>query len=297
MDHKTFLSSLSKAQRDALIELSDAKGLRHLAGHFGAIGLCTVLMVWEVPLWQLVIVIQGILLVFLFTLLHETSHKTPFKTGWINEIAGHICGFILFLPATWFRYFHFAHHRYTQIPGKDPELTEAKPESWVAYLRHISGIPVWISHARTLIGNALGRCSDEFVPQARRAKITKEARIYLLLYAALLTLCLWQETTVLIYVWLLPMVFGQPFLRLYLLAEHGRCAFVVNMFENTRTTFTNRLVRAIAWNMPFHTEHHSYPSVPFHKLPELHKLMEPHLTVTADGYTSFSAAYARNLSG
>ncbi|KIC07471.1 fatty acid desaturase [Leisingera sp. ANG-M1] len=297
MDHKTFLASLSTEQRDTLNERSDAKGLRHLAGHLGAICLCAALIIRGVPLWQLVMLVQGILLVFLFTLLHETSHKTPFKTGWINEAAGHLCGFILFLPATWFRYFHFAHHRYTQIPGKDPELAEAKPESWAGYLRHISGIPVWISHGRTLLGNAAGRCSDDFVPQARRSKTASEARVYLLLYAALLAVSLWLQTLVLLYVWLLPLLLGQPFLRLYLLAEHGRCAFVANMFENTRTTFTNRLVRAIAWNMPFHTEHHSYPSVPFHKLPDLHKLMEPHLAVTADGYTSFNTDYARHLSG
>ncbi|WP_122073846.1 fatty acid desaturase [Pseudophaeobacter sp. EL27] len=147
------------------------------------------------------------------------------------------------------------------------------------------------------MGNASGQCGDDFVPQARRNEITKESRIYLFLYASLLVLCLWAEEPVLLFVWLLPMVIGQPFLRLYLLAEHGRCAFVANIFENTRTTFTNRLVRAIAWNMPFHTEHHSYPSVPFHNLPELHKLMKPHLSNTADGYTSFTEAYARHLSG
>ena len=60
---------------------------------------------------------------------------------------------------------------------------------------------------------------------------------------------------------------GQPFLRAYLLAEHARCPHVANMLENTRTTFTTALVRLIAWNMPFHAEHHAYPAVPFHKLP------------------------------
>ena len=63
------------------------------------------------------------------------------------------------------------------------------------------------------------------------------------------------------------------------------------MFENTRTTFTSRAVRALAWNMPYHTEHHTYPSVPFHRLPELHRLIEPHLRVTADGYGAFNKAY------
>ncbi len=295
MDHKAFLSSLDPEQRDGLTKLSNAEGLCHLAGHWGGIGFCTALIMMAVPFWPLIMLPLGVLLVFLFTLLHETSHKTPFKSKWLNDAIGHVCGFTLFLPATWFRYFHFAHHRFTQIPGKDPELAEAKPQSLTEYLRLISGIPVWINHAKTLVRNALGRHDDAFVPKASREKVTYEARFYLFGYAAMLGLSLWQATPILLYVWLLPMLFGQPFLRLYLLAEHGRCALVVNMFENTRTTLTNRLVRAIAWNMPYHTEHHCYPSVPFHNLPKLHTLIEPHLEVTAHGYAAFNKFYLQEL--
>ncbi|SOH94168.1 Fatty acid desaturase [Monaibacterium marinum] len=293
MDHKAFLTSLSAAQRDDLTTRSDAKGLRHLVGHWGAIALCLNLILFKVPLWQAIMVVQGVLLVFLFTLLHETSHKTPFASGWINDVVGHICGFVLFLPSNWFRYFHFAHHRFTQIPDKDPEMEAPKPQSRGEYIRHVSGIPVWISHFKTLIGNAVGAQHADYIPTARRGKIKTEARLYLAGYTLLLGLSIWLDSTVLIYIWLLPILLGQPFLRLYLLAEHGRCPTVANMFENTRTTFTNRLVRAIAWNMPFHTEHHTYPSVPFHKLPELHVLAKPHLMVSEDGYAEFNKNYIR----
>jgi len=91
----------------------------------------------------------------------------------------------------------------------------------------------------------------------------------------------------LFYCWWLPLILGQPFLRLYLMAEHGRCPLVSNMFLNTRTVFTNRVIRALAWNMPFHAEHHAYPSVPFHRLPQLHLLVKQKLQVTSDGYTGF----------
>ena len=100
----------------------------------------------------------------------------------------------------------------------------------------------------------------------------------------------------LIWCWLLPMLLGQPFLRLYLLAEHGLCPHVADMFENTRTTFTGQAVRWLAWNMPYHAEHHAYPNVPFHKLPELHALTRPHLKVTERGYARFHWTYGRWLS-
>jgi fatty acid desaturase len=51
-------------------------------------------------------------------------------------------------------------------------------------------------------------------------------------------------------------------------------------------------VRWIAWNMPYHAEHHVCPAVPFHKLPELHGLMRTELKETAQGYIAFNAAYA-----
>jgi len=86
----------------------------------------------------------------------------------------------------------------------------------------------------------------------------------------------------LFWIWLLPVLVGQPFLRFYLLAEHGLCPTVANMFENTRTTFTNSIVRFVAWNMPYHTEHHVYPMVPFHKLPELHRIIQNELINTLE---------------
>ncbi len=69
------------------------------------------------------------------------------------------------------------------------------------------------------------------------------------------------------------------------------------MFENTRTTFTTSVVRFLAWNMPYHVEHHVFPAVPFHRLPDLHRLIREDLKVTAEGYAAFSRDYlARRLS-
>ena len=65
---------------------------------------------------------HGILIAFLFTLQHECTHNTPFRSLWLNSVAGHVIAFLLFQPFLWFRYFHLAHHKYTNIPGKDPEL-------------------------------------------------------------------------------------------------------------------------------------------------------------------------------
>lgn len=295
MDHKAFLSTLTASQRETLTARNNIDGLRHFMAHFGMITLFGLWVYLAAPLWPVVLFLQGVLLVFLFTLLHETTHKTPFQSDRLNTVVGHICGFLLILPATWFRYFHLAHHRHTQDPDKDPELQDGKPENWRDYVVHISGVPVWISQIKSLVSTLTGAAQRDYVPVGRIADVRREAGLYALGYGALLGLSIWQGTLVLFWIWLLPMLIGQPVLRLYLLAEHGRCPTVANMLENTRTTYTNRLVRAMAWNMPYHTEHHSYPAVPFHKLPALHALMKSHLIMTADGYAKFNKDYVQQM--
>ena len=295
MDHRAFLASLSPEERRAFDAPTNRHGLARLALHFGAIAALGTLIGLRVPLWPLLMVPQGILLVFLFTLLHETSHRTAFRTPWLNTIAGWLCAAILALPPAWFRFFHLAHHRHTHDPARDPELATPKPETPGQYALHISGLPIWWSHLRTLARNAAGRCDDAYIPAARLPQITGEARAMLALYAALLLASLVARTPVLLFVWLLPLLAGQPFLRLFLLAEHGRCPHVANMFENTRTTFTNATIRALAWNMPFHAEHHASPNVPFHRLPALHRRARAHLRTTAPGYAAFNRAYAATL--
>lgn len=266
---------------------SDLPGLVHLAGHVGAISFVGLMIGFGVPGWWLLLPVQGLLIIALFMLAHECTHQTPFKSRALNEAVGHVAAFAIIIPFRWFRYFHLAHHKWTNIPGKDPELDSAKPNSRASWMWHVSGLPLW----RQLIGLwwrlAVGHESATWLPDRARPAVLRDARICLVIYAILLAGAL----PVLLWVWIIPLILGQPVLRLYLLAEHGDCPQVANMFDNTRTTFTNQLVRWLAWNMPFHTEHHVWPDVPFHKLPALHAVIANQLNETADGYVAFNKAY------
>lgn len=286
MEHKTFIAGLPPETRRALLQTSDMAGLGHLAWHWGLIVLFGVLIATGAPGWQILMIVQGVLIVFCFTLLHECVHRTPFATGWLNALVFHICSFLLALPPEWFRYFHFAHHRYTNDPDNDPELASPKPKSRREFWWAVSGLPVWREHAGQLWRNAIRPCSDRFLPEGRKKRVKLEARIMLAGYVVV-AIALIMGQTWLFWCWLAPAVLGQPFLRLYLMAEHGRCPPVANMFENSRTTFTNWVMRRLAWNMPYHAEHHAYPNVPFHQLPDLHELTRPHLKSTSEGYIAF----------
>ena len=288
-DHKEFLSAVPVEERERLTRATNRDALWHLAGHLGLILLVGILIGIGVPGWWALLPVQGLLTVFLFTLEHEATHRTPFANGRLHKAVGRVAGFLLLLPFEWFRYFHLAHHRWTNIEGKDPELAGSKPETRARWVWHVSGLPYWWAELKLMAALVLGRAEGDFLPESAKKRVIFEARgmavgyLIVAITPVLGPLVLW--------VWLVPVLLGQPFLRLYLLAEHGDCPKVANMFQNTRTTFTNRIVRFLAWNMPFHVEHHVWPQVPFHRLPELHGMMKDDLQVTAEGYAAFTREY------
>jgi fatty acid desaturase len=300
IDHRTAITNLDPALRESLVERSNTPGLLRFSFHLGAILVLGILIALDVPYWFALLPVQGILIVFLFTTMHECVHETAFKSSFLNSAVSIISSFLIFIPPTWFRFFHFAHHRHTHDPGRDPELKTPKPSTLIDYVKHVSGLPLWFATFRTLATNAMGLNVDDFVPPKAKLRVAFEARAMLAIYALIVVASIAWESPLLIWAWIVPLLLGQPFLRLFLLAEHTDCPHVENMFENTRTTFTTKLVRLVAWNMPFHAEHHALPTVPFHKLPELHEAVRDHLKTTADGYARFNgnllSGYSSNKS-
>ena len=154
--HQSLIASLSSGQRRALSARSDGAGLLHLAGHGGAVAAVAALILNQAPCWPALLAVQGILVSFLVTALHETIHRTAFKSDWLNGFVAAVCAGLVFLPPKWFRYFHFEHHRFSNDPENDPELATAKPRTFAQYALYLSGLPVWWFQFRALAVNAAG---------------------------------------------------------------------------------------------------------------------------------------------
>lgn len=296
MDHRAFLAALPAAERARLSRPAGAAGIRHLAAHLGLIALLALPVALRLPLWPLALPPLGVVLVFLFAAEHECTHRTPLRPLWLNEATGHLAGLVLVLPFLSFRYFHLAHHRHTNDPARDPELAGTRlPASPAGWAWRISGLPYWGGQIAGLLRTAAGRPLPGWVPPGAAGQVRREARAHLAVYALLGASLAFSPAA--LWLWLVPVMLGQPALRLYLAAEHGDCPAVADMFLNTRTTFTNRLVRFLAWNMPYHAEHHVFPAVPFHRLPDLHRLTRDHLGQTAEGYAAFTRTYLARHAG
>jgi len=295
-------ASEGAGERRALICLgarSDGKGLLQLAPHLGALA-ATGILVWSArgSFWLLpAMVAHGILLVSLFAPLHESAHWTAFRSRRLNDVVAWACGAILVLPPAYFRAFHFAHHRHTQDPARDPELAVPKPRTLGEYSWHVSGLPYWRERLATTWRHACGRAGEPFVAPRVRPAIVREARLLLGLYLLAALASIAGASAALLYLWVGPALLGQPFLRLYLLAEHTGCPLVASMLENSRTTRSLAPVRRLAWNMPYHAEHHAYPGLPFHALPAAHRLLKSRIAVQAPGYVAVHREIVAGLRG
>ncbi|MEX2630465.1 MAG: fatty acid desaturase [Tistlia sp.] len=281
----------------ALSVPSDARGLAQLAAHLGLIAAAGAL-VWLTrdSLWVLpALLAEGVALVFLFCALHEAVHFTPFAARGLNRALAWLCGLVILIPPRWFRHFHLAHHRWTQDSARDPELATPRPQGLGAYLLHVSGLPLWRGTVATILRNAAGRNADAFVPPRERRAVAAEARIMLAVYALVAALSLAFQSWAAVWLWLLPLLVGQPLLRLYLLAEHTGCPEVADPLANSRTTRTGPLLRLLAWNMPYHAEHHAWPAAPFHALPAVHRLLGEGVKVRAASYRAASRDVRRAL--
>ncbi|MBE9101127.1 fatty acid desaturase family protein [Vacuolonema iberomarrocanum] len=288
--------SVLNAQRLLLPEIlkglnqrSDRAGLFHLVGHLGMMGVSGTLWLtqmsenWAIALPALFI--YGITLATMFAPLHECVHRTAFASDRLNAAVAWFAGLLSFYNSTFYRRYHKWHHRYTQIPGKDPELDDPKPQTWGEYLRELSGLPWWIGKLRGHFRAATGQLEDcPFLSDAARAEVVRSTRWQLAVYGGAIALSLISGFPWFLWGWIVPLAVGQPVLRFILLAEHGGCTEDNNPLTNTRTTLTLAPLRFLMWNMPFHAEHHLYPSIPFHTLPAAHQELRPYLAYLDQGY-------------
>ena len=280
---------LSAEVLQTLNRRSDVKGTLQFGGHLAVLVVSGYL--WsQGPLWLALpaLVVYGAGLSLMFCAMHECSHRTAFANSRLNDAGAWLAGLLSGYNSTFYRRYHKWHHRYTQIPGKDPELDDPKPESWSQYVWQLSGIPWWIRKLKGHSQVALGQLEGcYFLPESAHGEVIRSTRIQLGLYGLMFLIsAALGYPGILVTYWLLPLAVGQPLLRFVLLAEHTGCPHAENPLANTRTTLTLWPLRALMWNMPYHAEHHLYPSMPFHTLPQAHKTLRSHFTQIDRGYLS-----------
>ena len=259
------------AKLRSLCVASNRRGAIQTLSHVGAIGVTGTLLwltrgsVLALPIFM----IHGVLLNFLYAGQHELSHWTVFRTGWPNEWVGRIFGFVLFYPRTFDQVQHMAHHRFTQDWARDGELARER-YTLSSYLLWLSGVTYWYTRWRRIVRFSVGIVTEPYLPATRRTELIREARLHLAGYACIAGVSVWAQSWAAAILWLAPMLAMKAVHQLQNTMEHLGLPHEDNVLINTRSTRTNAFMRWLGWQMQYHTAHHAFPGVPFHRLRELH---------------------------
>lgn len=293
--------ALTRQELKTLMRRSDKPALLRLLLWFCVLAVTTTIVGLSIGHWYLLpaMLLHGIVLVHHFSLQHECCHYTAFKTRWLNDWVGNICGLVIMLPNRFFRYEHCDHHTYTQIAGKDTEMIEL-PETLVGYFVYISSYPYWKSKFSELWRHCLGRLtrSDKrFVPREEHNTVIWEARLMATFYAIVILASVTFEFWGILWFWFLPVVLGEPVMRAIRMTEHVGRPAIKDMKTNTRSNRVSLPWRFLCWNMNYHAEHHYASSVPFHALPALSKKLEGHIHTEHQGYWGAHVDIVSQLTG
>lgn len=209
---------------------------------------------------------------------HESSHGTAFKTDWLNEVLYEISSFMVLRESVPWRWSHTRHHSDTIIVGRDPEIAVPRPPDIKALFMSFFNLQAWPKYIKNIILHSLGKLDPEektYLPEDQYRATFIRARIYLLIYTTVIFLCFYHQSILpLMYVGL-PNLYGAWLMPIYGYTQHaGLAENVLDHRLNCRTIYMNPINRFLYWNMNYHTEHHMFPLVPYHQLPELHRLIK-----------------------
>lgn len=233
----------------------------------------------------------------MFATVHETAHNTAFASRALNQWVCWLAAVPIYYTPTAFREFHFAHHRHTHDPLRDPEIafggkvTPTATSHIGIYLVFLSGLPVIFYKVGLLFAASAGGPQAIwstflfYVTPKARQKLIWEARTILAFHVLWVVAgLLWLPGLLAL---LIAQVIGHFFLALYITAEHNGLPHEGDIFTRTRTTDAHPFIKWLMWNMPYHAEHHAYPAIPWHALPRLHAILEPELKHTIPNYRTF----------
>jgi fatty acid desaturase len=291
----------SKEELRALLTRRDGPGWMRLAVQLPLLlgaGYATVRLAADGNrAWIAAVGACGVMLVTMFPALHEAGHGTAFRTRVLNDALSWLGAVLMLQSPSFFREFHWEHHRHTQDRTKDPEISAAPdvlapwPANPAMYLALASGQHLLVGKLMFTVACALipgERAWNRFFPFIRprmRSRVRWESVLVLALLGSSVAAGWAFVPGFPQLLWAWPV--AHLVLGLYVMPEHTGLPHDGSQFHRTRSLLSNGLVRFLMWNMPLHAEHHAYPAIPFHHLPALHQRLLPELEHLSPGYLSF----------
>lgn len=292
----------SRDEIDMLTRRSDWQGAKAVLSSWLIIAFAFAIVAWGWPLVNgfgkaLLVILALILLgsrqLALGILTHDASHSTLFKTRWMNDyLVDWLCSRMVWNNVHYYRPYHLRHHAKTSTPD-DPDLSlvAGLPTTQASIMRKFARDIFGITGIKFVIGRLLmdfGFMEWTVANDVRwiaqdHVRWWQYPIIFLknsgptLIVNGLLWAVLWSMGHGWLYL-LWPVAYITPFplfLRIRSMAEHAGTETSLDVLRNTRTTRAGIIARLLfaPIHVNYHIEHHLMASVPYYRLPLMHKML------------------------
>lgn len=211
---------IDRKQLKSLARRSDAPGLTYLATWGVALGV-TGSLVWlalgTLYVWPAMFAYGVVMSVPAYSLSHETAHGTAFRTRRLNETVFWITSLLYGEEPLHRRYTHTNHHTHTWYVGLDSQMPFDTPLDFKGWLYDISGLSLHRFQLRVLWQLATGRYTTlmrEVSPEAELPKMTRNARIFWLVYVGMAA-SIAAGYAWLLWLYVLPRLMGGPIMLMF----------------------------------------------------------------------------------
>ncbi|KAF9975163.1 hypothetical protein BGZ73_001271 [Actinomortierella ambigua] len=191
-----------------------------------------------------------------FTPVHDATHysvaKGKFKVV-VNELIGTLSGIPLMLPFGAYRQLHLQHHRYVNIPDKDPDHWDATGPNILRPFKWFFPDVFWVK--------------DAMMGRVKQPQVFQGLVFYAFFFAALRKMH--QKDMAYVKYWLAPMKMAHWLLVwLFAYVPHKMGEASGNIYKTT--SVTGGVLRSDGLNLAIpllnqhlHNIHHLYPQLPF----------------------------------
>ena len=222
-----------------------------------------------IPLWLgFIIATINMSLVYLPT--HDAQHDIVARPGqklrWLNELVGHATSWMIIYPFELLRVSHLDHHRHTNDPELDVDITSMAKGPWHA---------IW-SSIRQRQPDAK-RSSDYMRSAARngREDLILLALVYRLGFIAVLGALAWNGYALeALLLWWLPYQIAMTYLIFFLSWAPHHPGDKTGRYTNTRS-WKSVVGNIGSMGMQYHIVHHLHPYIPLVRTPAAYREMRP----------------------
>ncbi len=222
-----------------------------------------------IPLW-LGFVLSTISLSLVYLPTHDAQHYIIGRPGtrlhWLNELLGHATTWMVGTPFEVYRISHLDHHRHTNDPERDVDITTQAEGPWQA---------LWSTIRQRQPDSK--RASDYMasLERAGRPDLILLSLIYKLAQVAILIGLAWSGYALEAFLlWWLPMQFAMTYLVFFLSWAPHSPGMEAGRYRDTKN-WRSKVGNVLSMGMQYHIVHHLHPYIPLMDTPAAYRELRP----------------------